>query len=423
MTKKITFYAGPFARVALVTGALVINSFITKIYAQEDCTNSALIHSEDFGVGVVPVSNPDVWSFVYDETGPLTQGQYRVINNTQQGPGWHASADHTANDADGRMLVAEGQQVTFYQIFVTRETGFYPGDYSVNLFAMNLDPPGICEGNTKLPVIMVEVDYLSEDGLYVEGPPYFAPALEQTVDPVWVHIGTIFNLPPTGNFLVKHLRFWVADSTYGGPGCGNDFAIDDITLAQCAVSDPVPVTFLNINARQKGSGVSVEWSTSQELNNQSFVVEKSVDGNTNWNILASINAAGNSSTLKRYNAFDPQPFKGINYYRIKQVDIDGHFKYSKTVSVKLNINKPGVSIINPFHNSLAIDFSGLINQIVSARLLDITGKQVAAEKWLINAGNTRKGFSNVSRLHNGMYILTVSGANGGIFYNNKVVKQ
>ena len=69
-------------------------------------------------------------------------------------------------------------------------------------------------------------------------------------------------------------------------------------------------------------------------------------------------AAGNSSTVKNYNAYDAQPVKGINFYRIKQVDKDGNFKYSKTVSLKLNFNNTGVSVLaNPFHNSLTVDFS------------------------------------------------------------------
>ena len=168
----------------------------------------------------------------------------------------------------------------------------------------------------------------------------------------------------------------------------------------------------------------VEWSTSQEFNSKSFAVEKSVDGNSNWNVVASINGAGNSSTVKNYNAYDPAPFKGINFYRIKQVDIDGKFKYSKTVNVKVNTNATGVTVVaNPFHNLLTVDFLSTTSQVVSVRLTDITGKQVAFEKWSINTGSTRKDLSNVSGLQQGMYILTVSTSAGEILYNNKLIKQ
>ncbi|MGH2566407.1 MAG: T9SS type A sorting domain-containing protein, partial [Ginsengibacter sp.] len=207
-------------------------------------------------------------------------------------------------------------------------------------------------------------------------------------------------------------------------GCGNDFAMDDVKFSVCPEGGPTPVELLNFSARQKGSGVGVDWSTSQEFNSSYFSVEKSADGNTNWNTVATVNAAGNSSTVKNYSAYDPTPSKGINYYRLKQVDKDGSFKYSKTVAVKLNLVKIGVSVLaNPFHSTLVIDFLSPTDQAVSARLIDITGKQVANEKWSIPSGSTRKEFSNVGGLQQGMYILTLSNASGEILYNNKVIKQ
>jgi hypothetical protein len=289
---------------------------------------------------------------------------------------------------------------------------------------MNVNTVGTCGANALLPNITFRVEYLSQGDTWVPltGSPYSAAPVAQSANPTWVALGSTFTLPATGNFLVHIIRIVLADGTVGG--CGNDFAIDDLNLSLCPEGGPLPVEFLNINARQKGSGVSVEWSTSQEVNSSRFEIEKSADGNNNWSIVASINAAGSSSTVKNYNAYDPRPFYGINFYRIKQLDKDGNFKYSKTVRVKLTLDKTGVSVLaNPFHNSLTVDFSSATEQSVSARLMDITGKQVAVEKWSITTGSTRKEFSNVSALQQGMYILTVSGAGGEVLYNNKVIKQ
>ena len=200
--------------------------------------------------------------------------------------------------------------------------------------------------------------------------------------------------------------------------------MDDIKFSLCPEGGPAPVTFLDINAHQKGSGVGIDWSTSQELNNEYFEVQRSADGNTNWNTVATINGAGNSQLVKNYNAYDSRPISGLNYYRIKQVDKDGKFKFSKTVTVKLNVEKASVSILaNPFHDRLSVDFSSSTAQVVSARLLDITGKQVAFEKWSIAPGNTRKDFSNINGLQPGMYILSVTTVSGEVLYNNKVIKQ
>ena len=425
MEKNFTFCARTVACAVLTLSALVINSFTAKIYAQSNCSNSFVVFSETFGNGVGPASSPDVVGLTYQPTGPLeNEGTYRLENDVQQKPEWHAAEDGTPNDINGRMLVVNGQAGIFYSHRIDRPVGFRSGDFTASLFLMNVNTPGTCAPNALLPVITIRLEYLSQANTWVPltGSPYTAPAVGQSIDPIWVGIGSTFNLPLTGTFLVKSIRLVLADETAGG--CGNDFAIDIITVSQCDAGGPTPVTFLNINARQKGSGVSVEWSTSQEFNSKSFDVEKSADGNTNWNAVASINSAGNSSTVKNYNAYDPQPFKGINFYRIKQVDIDGKFKYSKTVSVKLNLNKTGVTVIeNPFQNMLTVDFSSLTSQVVSVRLTDITGKQVAFEKWSINTGSTRKDFSNVSGLQQGIYILSISNAGGEILYNNKVIKQ
>ncbi len=426
MEKKSTFFQRMVACTVLILVALAINSFTATTYAQNNCGSTRSLFSEDFGTGVGAVSNPDVVGLLFEPTGPLAnEGTYRVINNAQQKPEWHAAEDATPNNIDGRMLVINGQAGIFYNHRVDRPVGFEPGDYPASLFAMNLNTPGTCAPNPLLAVITISVEYLSEANTWIPltGSPYTGPAVGQSIDPVWGGIGSTFNLPLTGNFLVKSMRVVISDASPGG--CGNDFAVDVISLSQCIETGPTPVTFLNFNARQKGSGVNLDWSTSQEFNSKSFAIEKSANGNSSWNTIASVNGAGNSSVVKNYTAYDPQPYKGLNFYRIKQVDIDGKFKYSKTVSVKLNAaNNAGISVLeNPFHNSLTVNFSSSTNQVVSVRLMDITGKQVALEKWTINSGNIRKGFANVSSLQNGMYLLTVSNARGEVLYNNKVIKQ
>jgi hypothetical protein len=426
MKKKFTFPTRIIASIILILSALIINSITAKTFAQISCNNETVLFLETFGTGTTATSSPDVLpsGLTYQETGPLAnEGVYRIINNTQQKPEWHASEDRTANDIDGKMLVTNGQAEVYYMHRIDRVQGFVPGNYTASIFLMNLNTLGTCGAEALIPNITFTVEYLSQANTWepLNGSPYLAPPVVQTASPTWVQVGSSFTLPSTGN-LVTSIRIVLSDGTVGG--CGNDFAMDDVKFSLCPEGGPLPVEFLKINARQKGSGVSVEWSTSQEFNSKYFTIEKSADGNINWTAVASINAAGNSSIVKNYNAYDPTPFKGINYYRIKQVDLDGHFKYSKIVSVKLNLNKTGISVLaNPFHNILTVDLSSETDQLISARLVDITGKQVAAEKWSIGTGSTRKDFSNISGLQQGMYILTIRNAGGEILYNNKVIKQ
>jgi len=416
MEKKSIFNGRRVVCIAFTLIVIVLSSFTAKTYAQITCQSQTSLFSENFGTGTTPVTNADVLpsGLTFHPNDHLSsEGTYRVINNSQQKPEWHASGDHTG-DANGRMLVVNGQAETFYSHRVDNASGFpqLPATFIASMYIMNVDTKGTCGPHALLPMITIRVEYLSQTNTWVPltGSPYTAAVVAQTVSPTWVFIGSTFSVPATPGFLVKSVRMVISDGTEGG--CGNDFAMDDVSFSECPGGGATPVEFLDVNARQKGSGVSVEWSTSQELNNKSFDVERSADGNSSWNVVASLQGAGNSSTVKNYSVYDAQPFKGVNFYRIKQVDIDGHFKYSKTVSVKLNGNKTGVSVIaNPFHNFLTIDFSSATDQVVSARLVDFAGKQVGFEKWSINTGITRKDFSNVSRLQKGMYLLTVSNAN------------
>ncbi|MEP6926508.1 MAG: T9SS type A sorting domain-containing protein [Ginsengibacter sp.] len=426
MKKKFTFYARTVACTVLTLSLLIINSFTAKTYAQIGCSNESVLFLETFGTGTTATSSPDVSPTVltYQETGLLTNsGTYRVVNNTKQTRNWHNSDDHTPNDVDGKTLVINGTSGAFYTHQITRATGFVSGTYTATLFIMNLDKFNSCGGSGLLPQLTFRVEYLSGGGTWEPfvGSPYTAPPVSISTHSTWVEIGSPFTLPLTAS-LITSVRIVLTDLT--GAGCGNDFAIDDIKFSLCPAGGPLPVEFLKINARQKGSGVSIEWSTSQEINSKSYVIERSLTGNSSWNAVAYVNGAGNSSTVKNYNAYDAQPSRGVNFYRIKQVDIDGNYKYSKTVNVKLTFTKTGISVLaNPFHNSLTIDFSSASDQVVNARLIDISGKQVGIEKWSINTGSTRKDFSNVSGLQRGMYILTVTNSAGEILYNNKVIKE
>ena len=428
MEKKFTSETRAIACSLIAIMFLFLSIITSKTYAQVSCANQKVIFLQTFGTGTTPSSDPDVVTtgLTYQATGSLgAEGVYRVINNTQQKPEWQNSADHTG-DANGKMMVINGQAETYYSHQIDSTRGFDPGTYTASLWIMNVDTFGLCGVDALLPNITFRVEYLSAANTWepLTGSPYSAAPVTQTAPsaPTWVQLGSTFLLPPTGTFRVTSIRLVLSDGTVGG--CGNDFAMDDVQFSACPAGGDLPVTFLGITARQKGSGVSVDWSSAQEINSSHFDILKSADGNTNWELVSSINAAGNSSSVRKYSAFDPKPFSGINFYRVRQVDKDGNFTYTKTVSVNLNFAKIGISVLtNPFHNSLTVDFTSATTQPVFARLIDITGKQVSMEKWTVSTGSSTQYFSNVNGLQQGMYILNITSGNGEVLFNNKVIKQ
>ena len=102
---------------------------------------------------------------------------------------------------------------------------------------------------------------------------------------------------------------------------------------------PLPVRLLSFSAKAEQAGpsckVNCEWMTASEQNSRSFVVEKSTDGR-NYQPVGSVAAAGNSTSLQRYQLTDPAPAAGISYYRLKQEDADGRISYSTIALVNIN---------------------------------------------------------------------------------------
>ncbi len=101
------------------------------------------------------------------------------------------------------------------------------------------------------------------------------------------------------------------------------------TLA--ALLSPLPVELLDFKADCDDKDMKISWITGSEINNDFFTVERGIDG-IEFEPIASVKGAGNTSSIIHYAIHDIAPVNGINYYRLKQTDYDGDFKYSDVIS-------------------------------------------------------------------------------------------
>ncbi len=107
----------------------------------------------------------------------------------------------------------------------------------------------------------------------------------------------------------------------------------------------LPVNLISYNATSTKRGINLDWTTSEEINNDYFEIERSVDGAT-FHSIAFVAGNGDSQELIDYTYLDQFPIKGRSYYRLKQTDFNGQFEYSEVISVvwsgdgnkNLNIN-------------------------------------------------------------------------------------
>ncbi|MFD2921663.1 choice-of-anchor D domain-containing protein [Terrimonas rubra] len=118
-------------------------------------------------------------------------------------------------------------------------------------------------------------------------------------------------------------------------------------FARFDVLKVLPVTFTHVQAIQKQKLVAVEWITASETNNAYFIVERSANGADNFTGIGKVNGNGTTTTAHQYWFNDEAPLTGNNYYRIKQVDIDGKFSYSKVVTVKYEPAVTNKIVISP----------------------------------------------------------------------------
>ena len=95
---------------------------------------------------------------------------------------------------------------------------------------------------------------------------------------------------------------------------------------------PLPIELLSFDVTNTKDKILLNWTTATETNNDYFHVERSLDG-LHWNVLDTLDGAGDSKELISYEYADLLPYHGRNYYRLKQVDFDGKFEYSSVKSV------------------------------------------------------------------------------------------
>lgn len=185
----------------------------------------------------------------------------------------------------------------------------------------------------------------------------------------------------------------------------------------------LPVTLLNFSGTNNGTINNLKWTTTSEQNSAYFEMERSTDGN-NFIKTATIAAQGNSSSSTSYSYNDD--IAGISstvyFYRLKMVDIDGHFIYSSIIKVNTLATAFSMEASpNPFNSNLQINISSPLQQQATISLTDINGKLLFKTNYLIQKGSNVLLLPQADNLPKGMYLLRLQTATQ--LQNSKVIKQ
>jgi hypothetical protein len=186
--------------------------------------------------------------------------------------------------------------------------------------------------------------------------------------------------------------------------------------ANTVVNNTLPISLLNFTGTLVNEETYLNWQTAQEINTSYFVMERSTGGN-DFSKIGYVTASVNSSSVKNYSYVDQQPLQGINYYRLRIVDLDDEFTYSKIVIIKNDGNNSFKVFPNPANNILNLQAKG-DNEFATLKIVDATGRILQEEKILLS-GNIYK--INIKNLPKGVYDLTLQ--NKIINKHQKFVKQ
>jgi len=157
--------------------------------------------------------------------------------------------------------------------------------------------------------------------------------------------------------------------------------VDNIIVPESGVSVLVlPVTWGKLALQHHDRSNTIHWTTYSEINNDFFQVERSADGRI-WSAVGQTLAAANSGqSSNAYQYTDDTPLSGTSYYRIKQVDMDGKYAYSSTLTSRREVNSKELVFPNPFVGSLTVkmdDYSRPASHLVT--IYDAMGQVIVQQ--------------------------------------------
>jgi Secretion system C-terminal sorting domain len=159
------------------------------------------------------------------------------------------------------------------------------------------------------------------------------------------------------------------------------------TSAINIINNLLPISLTGFSGKEINSQVQLTWETGSEINSDAFIIERSTDG-TAFTAIADIKAANNTAAALNYSYTDKGPASGNNYYRLKMMDKDGRFEYSKVLVIN-GLAAGVVSVYpNPAKNYIIINhpFAGNNEQL---QIINMQGNVLMQKKITAASFQTR----------------------------------
>jgi hypothetical protein len=170
----------------------------------------------------------------------------------------------------------------------------------------------------------------------------------------------------------------------------------------------LPVNFQSFYVTRQGANIQLSWSTSAEVNNAYYTIEKSTDSRT-WKQIATVTGAGTVNEVSQYGYTDKNITDAVDYYRIRQVGNNGVASYSSVRLVRSNEAIAVTNIYASLNKTITIDFNSDVKDNVSIQLINMSGQVIVRKEF--NQASYRLIVDAMSA-GSGVYAVRVSDSKG-----------
>lgn len=173
-----------------------------------------------------------------------------------------------------------------------------------------------------------------------------------------------------------------------------------------ALTVPLPVNLTSFTIAKEGQTSHLRWSTTSETNSARFEVEHSVNAK-DWNKIGVVEASGNNNILKNYQFVDRAPVNGKNLYRLKMIDLDETFTYTRIQNINFEKASSDLYVYpNPTSGKLNISDYSTVKDI---SVIDLNGRTIYNKS---DSSISNAGVIDLTNLVKGMYMVRITRMNG-----------
>ncbi len=195
--------------------------------------------------------------------------------------------------------------------------------------------------------------------------------------------------------------------------------IDALAAVNAAIALPVELTAFYAVAKE--SSIQLHWQTASEYNSAYFELEKSKDLDQ-WEIVGKIPGQQHTQITQQYAYEDLLPYPGLNYYRLRQVDLDGSFEWSKVITASLKNQVPSFSIYpNPTREQLTLQMDQLSTPSIHIYIFDQLGRPIYQQEEAVSQSKSHRILTH--GWISGMYYLVIKDEQGRILFAEELLKN